>query len=39
MYLYHREKNPDDPKFYDHIPMLLEKKYLKGNKYDKKIQT
>ena len=29
LYQYFHEKNPEDEKFFDHIPPLLEKKYLK----------
>ncbi len=29
LYTFWHERNPDDRKFYDHIPPLLEKKYLK----------
>jgi len=29
VYRFFRDRNPDDAKFFDHIPALLEKKYLK----------
>lgn len=29
IYQFYHEKNPDDAKYFDHIPALLEKKYLK----------